>query len=370
MAIFIGPNGWIYAGFGVLDQNGKLVSSPNLLGIGGTSVGFPSSDPWYAYVIANTQSQGFLGGYDIVNSAAVQVTIAASQIYLSVAASRQSDGTDLVLGLRNGSLDLYKIVPPQMVHFVSNAGLFESSSAVPVSYYSSPQLAPGSIVTFYGQDLAPWGTYLGADTTKIVTQLAGVSVYVDYYIGSSFPPLQLLFVGYNQVNAVLPKNNLANGPHMLIITNGSKMIGAVPVTVVNQAIADFMWSPDPANPSGTQPIITNQQNQLIGDPALGLGYAQASGGDAITFWATGIGATTPNLADGIAITPYPPLYWAVTTPQVLVDGSSIPVIFAGLAPLLNPGLVQVNAIVPYGLAPGKHDIVFGGVSYPGSFWTK
>lgn len=291
MPMSIGPNGWIYAGAAVLDQNGQRVNGRNLLGVAAVSVAFPSSDPWYAYVIANISPGGFLGGYDMLNSYVTAQISAANQVYLFVAASRQSDGTDLVIGLRNGSLDLYKIVPPQLIHFVANAGLFESSTYVPAS---SPQLAPGSIVTIYGQGLAPWGTYLGADTTKIVTQLANVSVYLDYSINPILPPLQLLFVGYNQINAVLLRNQtVTDGSHLLIVTNGTKAIGEVYVTIVNQAVADFMWSPDPTNPLGTQPIITNQLNQLIGDPSLG--YVQASGGDAVTFWATGIGQTTHPL---------------------------------------------------------------------------
>jgi uncharacterized protein (TIGR03437 family) len=226
-------------------------------------------------------------------------------------------------------------------------------------------LAPGSIITIYGQGLGALNGYDVADTTKIVTQLGNTQVQINDV------PIQLLFVGYNLVNAVLPQDlqNLAVGYVGIFVKNGTTTISQM-ITVVDQSIADFIWSPDPANPLATQPIITNGSYQLIGNPALSPAYAQASGGDTVVFWATGLGSTSPSLADGIAVVPYPPLYYGTITPQVLVDGAAANVTYAGLVPGETPGLNQVNFIVPAGLAPGAHDVTLGSVLYKRGLWTK
>jgi len=68
-----------------------------------------------------------------------------------------------------------------LMHFVANAGIFESPSFVPSSL-ASVAVAPGSLITIYGQGLGSIGEYDVADTTKIVTQLGNTQVYLDGHI--------------------------------------------------------------------------------------------------------------------------------------------------------------------------------------------
>jgi uncharacterized protein (TIGR03437 family) len=351
---FVAPNGYVYIGGEVFGSNGQQINLTVTDTWSGSAV-FPSPDPWYAYGTI----QGNLIGLNVATNTDTTVATMTGQTYVGIAAKRQSDGTDLVVTERNGFLDFYRITPPQIIHFIANAGLFETSSFVPAS---SASMAPGSLITIYGQGLGGLNEFDVADTTKIVTQLGNTQVLIND------EPIQLLFVGYNQVNAALPRK-LSDGQVGISVKNGSTTVSRI-VTIMDQSIADFMWSPDPKNPAATQPIITNESYQLIGDPALSPAYAQANPGDALTFWATGGGLTSPSLDDSIAVVPTNTLYHLLTTPQVLVDGSPVPVIYAGESGGSVFGLNQVNCIVPFGLSSGKHDVTLGNVLYKGGLWVK
>jgi len=353
----IGPNGYVYVAQMVFDQNGQQIGGA---GFGlSTAASFPSSDPWYIYKVY----QGFFGGVNAATDTEAINLSTTGQTYFGVAAERQPDGTDLVIALRSGYLDFFKVTPPMLMHFVANAGIFESPSFVPSSL-ASVAVAPGSLITIYGQGLGSIGEYDVADTTKIVTQLGNTQVYLDGHIAKT---VQLLFVGYNQVNASLPRN-LSNGTHTISVKNGS-MTASQNFTIVDQSLASFMWSPDPTNPTATIPILTNQQYQLVG-PATSPVAAQANANDVLTFWATGGGRTNPPLDDSIAVTPLSPLYYLASPPQVLVDGHAAIVTYAGLAPGETPGLNQINFVVPAGLTPGAHDLTLGSVIYKGALWIK
>jgi len=74
-------------------------------------------------------------------------------------------------------------------------------------------------------------------------------------------------------------------------------------------------------------------------------------GDYISLYATGEGQTTPAGVDGKPATvpyPYPNLPVTVT-----VGGQNAPVQYAGGAPGLVAGLMQVNVQIPAGIAVGN-----------------
>jgi uncharacterized protein (TIGR03437 family) len=345
------PNGNIFAGGKTFDQNGQPITTMNGLGLF-TSVAFPSLDSGYAY----KAFPGFFGGVNIAsNLVAINLTTTTSSQYFTVAAQRQSDGNDLVVAERNRFLDFYRVIPPQMMSNIANAGSLQPGP-----------LAAGSIITIFGQTLGSWGESDVADGTKVVTKLGSTQVFLDGNFGN---PIRLLYVGYGQVNAILPSNLPVGDQHWLTVQNGSTKVTRS-ITIADQTLAAFMWAPDPANQTTVAPILTDGSYCLLGNPALSPAYAQANPGDTITLWATGGGRTSPALDDSIVAVPTDSLYYLTLTPQVLVDGNAAIVTYAGLVPQSVPGLDQINFVVPGGLAPGPHDFQVNDRVYRGGLWIK
>jgi uncharacterized protein (TIGR03437 family) len=304
----LAPNGYLLVDGKTFDQNGQPATALTGLGLY-TSVSFPSTDPGYAY----KTYLGFFGGVDIAsNSVAVNLASTSSQ-YLSVAAERQPDGTDLVIALRDGFVDFFSITPPQVMSSVANAG----------SRIQGP-LAPGSIISIFGQALGSWGQSDSADGTKVLTQIGNTKVFVD---GNIAHPIRLLYVGYGQVNAILPSNLSVGVRHWLTVKNGSASI-TQDITIADQSLAAFMWAPDPANQSALAPILTDASYRLIGNASLSPAYAQANPGDTLILWATGGGRTSPTLDDSIFAVPTDSLFHLALLPQVLVDGKPSIVTYA------------------------------------------
>jgi uncharacterized protein (TIGR03437 family) len=81
----------------------------------------------------------------------------------------------------------------------------------------------------------------------------------------------------------------------------------------------------------------------------------------VSFYGTGIGAMTPIPADGsITSAPLPSPALPVT---LTIGGVEAEVQYAGAAPSLPAGVVQINARIPAGLPPGDAPVVVsvGGV---------
>jgi uncharacterized protein (TIGR03437 family) len=348
--IFTAPNGYMYTDSKVFDQSGVLL--PQSIPVSSAGVIWPTNDPWFVY----ENGASWLYTADFSGGSGVRWTLYTTFIYWSIAAQRQPvDGTDLVITYRDGALEYYAVTPPILLH---GAGAANAAS------FQFGPVAPGSLVTFFGQGFGTWGQSTPVDTTKVVTQVGNTKVLLGQ------KPLQLTYVGYGQINAQLP-TDLADGTYQTVVY-GPTSYAVGSTTIVDQAVAAFLWSPDPANPSATAPILTNGNYQLIGDPALSPAYAQLSPGDFGVVWMTGGGATSPALNGATFVVPMPaPLYWLDILPPVLVDNNqAAAVLYAGLVPGCVPGLNQENFVVPAGLTPGAHDITLGTITYKGGLWIK
>jgi uncharacterized protein (TIGR03437 family) len=77
----------------------------------------------------------------------------------------------------------------------------------------------------------------------------------------------------------------------------------------------------------------------------------AARGSVISIFGTGGGQTSPAFADG-QIVPGPAVAQRFGT--VTIEGASAPVLYAGAAPSLVAGVLQVNAQVPAGIDPGPN----------------
>ena len=208
------------------------------------------------------------------------------------------------------------------------------------SFAREQAVAPGSLVSIFGSDLASGLTQ--NDTVPLSTTLSSVSVTFNNI------PAGLYFVSPGQVNAQIPWNVLPSG-----MTSGR-----VAVVVTRNGVASAPQQVDiiPAAPgifylpeAGGWAIAINSDGSLAApDNAIpGVATHPAAAGDGIAMLATGMGAVDPPVANGANSLDV--LRNTVARPVVLVGGRPANVVFSGLSPQF-PGVNQINFAVPTGVS--------------------
>ena len=201
-----------------------------------------------------------------------------------------------------------------------------SALAVPIT--------PGGLITIYGQNLADTAGL--SNGVPLPDQLNGAQVF------SGNLPLPIVYAGPTQLNVQVPYGVPVNTLYQLTVQHGNSY--SVPQQlVVAQA----------------EPGIFTTNSQGFGQGSIvksdGVTLAQpgtpASVGETVVIYCTGLGPVTPKVAEG-APPPGSPLSTAVNPVTVTIGGVPATVSFAGLTPG-DPGLYQINAVVPSGIVTGN-----------------
>jgi uncharacterized protein (TIGR03437 family) len=201
------------------------------------------------------------------------------------------------------------------------------------SYRRFLPLAPGSIISVFGSSLAQ-GQNLSS-SVPLPRVLGGLSLKLGQL------DVPLFYAGSSQVNAQIPFEVQGSATLPLLASLGGALTSPVPVTIA--AVQPGIFT---ANQSGAgQGSVTNAAG-ILADAS-----APVSRGEVVVIYCTGLGATDPPVASGVA-TPATPLSWVKRTVTARIGGLDAPVQFAGLAPGFV-GLYQVNAMIPAGVAPGN-----------------
>jgi uncharacterized protein (TIGR03437 family) len=234
-------------------------------------------------------------------------------------------GTITVAGTGSGSgsasvnVTLTVTVPLPTITAVVNAA----------SFVNGP-ISPGEIITIGGTSIGPaTPVSLALDSTGkfVTTTLGGVQVLVN---GFAAP---LAYVSATQINAVVPYEiaGILN-PTVLVRFLGQSSNG---FTVNAAATAPGIFS---ANASGTGPaaILNADNSSNVTVPA--------ARGSVVQVFLTGEGQTSPVGVDGkVTTAPYPvPLLPIAIT----VGGQPATYQFAGEAPQLVSGVMQLNVLIP------------------------
>ncbi len=199
--------------------------------------------------------------------------------------------------------------------------------------YAQGAVAPGEIVTIYGAGLGPAAlTTLQVESGGVTKVLAGTRVLFG---GVSAP---MIYVSAVQVSAVVP--HAASGPVDVQVEYNGALSNALSLQVAPAAPGIFTLE---ASGSG-QAAALNQDYSLNGPSN------PAARGSVIMIFATGGGITEPASADG-AITGTD-LPWTALLAGVSIGGVECKVHYAGGAPGLVAGALQVNAEIPAEVAPG------------------
>ncbi|HUA86604.1 MAG TPA: IPT/TIG domain-containing protein [Bryobacteraceae bacterium] len=195
-----------------------------------------------------------------------------------------------------------------------------------------PRVAPGSIATIFGTNLA--SSTFQAPSYPLTTNLGGTTVMV----GKTAAPL--FYVSPGVINFQVPSATAA-GTATVTVTAPGGTSSAFSFTVIAEAPAIFQ--------SGVNHAVA----QNI-DGSTNSDSSPAASGSVITVYLTGVGPVSNPVTDGAAA-PTSPLSYASSNYSAAIGASTATVQFLGLAPTFA-GVGQANILVP-SLPTGDYPLV-------------
>jgi len=203
--------------------------------------------------------------------------------------------------------------------------------------FASGGIAPGEIVSIFGVNLGsaePANLQLD-DSGNVKDQLSNTQVFFDGV------PAPMLYASSVQVNAIVPFGVRGPASQVQVQYQGA-MSTAVSVPVVSAAPALFASD----GTGGGQGAILNQDGTVNGF------YNPADLDSVVALFGTGAGQTVPAGADG-KIAGGLPLPAPNLPVSVQIDGQDAQVLYAGQAPGLVEGVVQINVKIPDSASSGE-----------------
>jgi uncharacterized protein (TIGR03437 family) len=220
--------------------------------------------------------------------------------------------------------------------------------------YISGAVSPGEMVTIFGTGIGPAtaaGNIADPVTGKLATTIGGVQVLFN---GT---PAPMIYASNTQVSAVVPyEMALISNPSVWIAYAGQTS-NAYPLTVAATAPGVFAQN---ASGSGTGAIL-NQDNSLNGPSH------PAAKGSIVQMFMTGEGQTTPlgitGKITGVSLPP-PEMTPAPVQPILVSIGGQALYTYAGEAPGMVAGVMQLNVQIPAFVPSGAMEVLvsIGGVS--------
>ena len=208
------------------------------------------------------------------------------------------------------------------------------------AYGGSAQIAPGTWIEIYGQNLAAsareWAgaDFVGSSAPSVLdgvrVSVGGLNAYVRY-------------ISPGQINAQVP-SGVPTGQQSLIVTNGMGTSSAYPVTV-NATQASFL-APSSFIVSGKQYIaglFADGITFTIPTALIpGVVSRPARPGETVILYGIGFGPTTPNIIAGQVVGQANSLSNAL---RITIGGTVAQTVYSGLSPNFV-GLYQINAVIP------------------------
>jgi uncharacterized protein (TIGR03437 family) len=213
---------------------------------------------------------------------------------------------------------------------------FTSGGVVNAASFRAGSLSPGEIITIFGSGLGPdQPVGLQLNNLGVVdTELASVRVRIGGL------PAPLLYVSARQVTAVAPYALAGRQTAEVQIEYRGERSPAVVMPVSEASPAIFT-----ANSSGAGQAAALNEDGTLNSPSN-----PAPRGSIVTLFATGEGQTVPNGIDGNPAAP--PLSAPVLPVTVVTRDVNAEILYAGGAPALVAGVMQLNLRVPWDIEPG------------------
>jgi uncharacterized protein (TIGR03437 family) len=245
----------------------------------------------------------------------------------------------LQTGTYSGSITISAAGAPQAATIlvtlnVTQPGPHLSSLTNGASFLPGPN-SPGEIITIKGVNLGPVNPATLALTAAgtIATTLSDVRVWFDEQ------PAPLLYVSFGQINAIVPY--AISGRQFVKLQVENKGVRSPELTVNLAESAPGLFTIGGA----AQGAILNQ-DQTVNGTENG-----AAAGTIISLFATGEGLTNPGSIEGAITSADAPTH-PILQVRVFIGGKEAEILYAGSAPGLPAGMLQVNTRVPLETPPG------------------
>ena len=208
---------------------------------------------------------------------------------------------------------------------------------------TGPALVPGEFITLTGFGIGP---DLGvADQGQVTLELAGVEVLFDGR------PAPVLYAQSRQINVLAPVELSGQTKTNITVTYNRATVGSIAASVVSYGFPGIFR---------LQPGVSSQAAALNQDGTRNGPGNPAVRGSVVSVWGTGFGLIDPPCATGGFNPPGPVSLAAglsvdiagLTPPGVPVQYA--PALYAGSAPTLPCGVVQINFLVPTDIPPGAY----------------
>jgi uncharacterized protein (TIGR03437 family) len=228
------------------------------------------------------------------------------------------------------------------------------------SYLSTPAfdqpglaVAPLEIVTLFGSGLGPAALTSGTldQNGRLTTVVANTRVLFDGV------PAPIVYASEGQTSVIVP-SEVAGRVFTVISIERSGAVTGVSTATVTTSLPGLFTS----NASGTGPVASFNQDGSLNSPSRA-----APVGTVVTLFATGSGLTDRSLPNG-AVTDANLLRPRLPV-SVRIGSQTAELLYAGSAPSLVHGVLQVNVRIPANLMPGDYPIklvVGNNMSAPGT----
>jgi astacin len=227
--------------------------------------------------------------------------------------------------------------PKEATALFSFASRVPAVTVVSAASNRSGALSPGQIVNIYGAQIGPaQAAQANPAGGRYPSELAGVRVLFNAFPGP------VLYASENQVSAIVPYQALAGGRAAVLVEVDRGGARSQPVIRDAGPAAPAIFTLDS---SGSGPAAALNQNG-----SLNTKLNPAERGQVVVFYATGEGDLSPAATDGMlsgTVLGRPQL-----PVSVRIGGRPTAVHYAGAAPGLVSGVMQINALVPEGITPG------------------
>jgi len=209
-------------------------------------------------------------------------------------------------------------------------------------------IAPGELITIKGANLGPStpASFSVGSGGTLNNTLSNVQVLFDGIPGTP------IYVSATQINAIVPYEIGGRSTTNVVVSYNSAQSLPISESVASQAPGIYT---DTSTGTG-QASVTNQNGTLNG-PAAGVSIngttiatSPAPEGSVIAVYMTGGGQTNPTSSTGTVTPGGSTLYNIPGTVTATINGVNAQVQFAGAAPGLVTGVIQVNIKVPTGIS--------------------
>jgi uncharacterized protein (TIGR03437 family) len=294
-------------------------------------------------------SAGGTATFSVATSAACAWTAATTAAWITIVTSASGSGNGVIgisAAANPGDPRAATVTVGGQVFTITQAGVgivISTNSIANSASYAQGAVSPGLIVTIAVPGIGPATTVLTqltADGAFFTTQLGETRVLFD---GIAAP---MVYATSGQFSAIVPYEVAGKSSTQMQIEFQGVLSSSVTLPVV------------PSQPGLISLDSTGSGPGVI----LDLNYKVISAdnpaprGSVVQVFATGEGQTSPAGVDGkLALAaPYPAPLLPVT---VTIDGLPAQVLYAGAAPTLVAGLLQIDVQIPDGAASGAKPIV-------------